>query len=255
MSNTIGKEFMRKTQYNFMGESDQEKGIKQPPIELAYDEAKLIPLPNPKEFKVRDVDFKALVEQRHSLRKYSEEALSLEELAYLLWCTQGIKKMIKREGPNGPNEVTFRTVPSAGARHPYETYLLINNVDGLKPGIYRYIATKQQLLEVSLKDDIADEVVEASYNQIFIKTAAVTFIWVVDIQRTKWRYDERSYRYVLLDAGHICQNLYLAAETIDSGVCAIAAYNDEALNSLLGLDGENQFVTYLSSLGKKISIT
>jgi SagB-type dehydrogenase family enzyme len=84
-----------------------------------------------------------------------------------------------------------------------------------------------------------------------VKKSAVTFIWVAVPYRMTWRYGERGYRYLLLDAGHVCQNLYLAAENISSGVCAIAAYHDAMFNELLGLDGENQFVIYLGTVGKK----
>jgi SagB-type dehydrogenase family enzyme len=67
----------------------------------------------------------------------------------------------------------------------------------------------------------------------------------------KWRYGERGYRYMHLDAGHVCQNLYLSAESIDCGVCAIAAFQDEEINSVLGIDGEEEFVIYVATVGKK----
>jgi SagB-type dehydrogenase family enzyme len=250
MKNDIGKEFILKTTYDYLNyESDQQLGLTQPPVEAPYDSTQpLIDLPAPSTCPLSETNIRTLVDNRKSLRKYSEQAITREELSYLLWSTQGIKKSLKRDDNT---YVTFRTVPSAGARHPFETYLLINHVNGIKPGIYRYIASQHKLLEVNTEEGIATKVVDASYGQVFISTSAVTFIWSVDIYRTKWRYNERAYRYVLLDAGHVCQNLYLSAESIDAGVCAIASYDDATMNTLLGLDGENQFVVYIGTVGKK----
>ena len=151
------------------------------------------------------------------------------------------------------NSVTLRTVPSAGARHALETFLLINRVGDLSVGIYRYLSL-QHILGVVLKDySIVDKIVEAGFAQDFIRHSAVTFIWVASIYRMKWRYGERAYRYIFLDAGHVAQNLYLAAEAIDCGVCVIAAFSDDDLNSILGLDGKEQFAIYMATVGKKMN--
>lgn len=146
---------------------------------------------------------------------------------------------------------TLRTVPSAGARHAFETYLLINRVDGIQPGLYRYIALEHALLAVDLAEGIAQRLTDACYYQKQVLHSAVTFFWAAALERMAWRYVERGYRYLHLDAGHVCQNLYLAAEVIRAGVCAIGAFDDETLNGLLGLDGENDFVVYAASTGKR----
>ena len=169
----------------------------------------------------------------------------MKELSWLLWATQGVKEI------KGNNYATLRNVPSAGARHAFETFLLINNVKDLEPGIYRYIALEHKLVEYILEEGIDDKVAEAAYGQKMVKNDSVTFIWVADIYRMFWRYVERGYRYIHIDVGHICQNLYLAAENINSGVCAIAAFHDEMFNDLLKLDKDEQFVVYLASVGKK----
>lgn len=242
--NKVVRDFFNKTKYENMGESDQSRGIKQPPLELWYDEGKkLIDLLDPHNIKTTNANILELIENRRSIRKYKDIPISMEELSYLLWCTQRVKELI-------PGKATFRTVPSAGARHPFETYLLINNVNGLEPGLYRYIALKHKLIPEKMDEDIADRVTKACLDQRFIKTSAVTFIWAAIPFRAVWRYSERAYRYIHLDAGHVCQNLYLSAEDIDCGVCAIAAYLDDEINNLLGLDGENGFVIYIASLGK-----
>jgi SagB-type dehydrogenase family enzyme len=145
----------------------------------------------------------------------------------------------------------LRTVPSAGARHAFETYLLINRVEGLKQGMYRYLALEHKLIEVNMEADIVDRTVAGCMGQATVGGSAVTFIWVAIVDRMKWRYDVRGYRYLHLDAGHVCQNLYLAAESIDCGACAIAAFDDDEINQVLGLDGEQQFVIYVGAVGKK----
>ncbi|AOT72455.1 SagB/ThcOx family dehydrogenase [Geosporobacter ferrireducens] len=249
----IGKLFMEKTRYAHLEESDQEKGMVQPPLEKSYDpDSALIALPSVDELDMDSIQLKELIENRKSLRKYHQEALDIKELSYLLWSTQGVKKVLVSQGEQGPISKTLRTVPSAGGRHPFETYILINRVRGIRAGLYRYVATKHSLLPIEAEEDIGDKITDACLNQVFVKTSAVTFIWAADAYRTTWRYGERGYRYIHLDAGHVCQNLYLAAESIDCGVCAIAAFDDEVLNEVMGLDGENEFVVYIGTAGKKI---
>lgn len=245
MPQSIGKEFMRLTRYAHMAPSAESQGLKQPPLELPYPpEAQLIELPRPAEFTLPGVDLRTTIEQRRSLRRYAEKSLTLEELAYLLWLTQGVKKVTDRPA-------TFRTVPSAGARHAFETYLLVNRVEGLEPGLYRYVALKHALILLDNQPTLTAAVMHAAHDQRMIETAAVNFIWVAVLERMYYRYGERGYRYLHLDAGHICQNLYLAAEAIQCGAVGIAAYEDETMNKTLGLDGEELFVVYLASLGKK----
>lgn len=241
----IGSEFMEKTKYHYLDRSDQMKGLQQPPLELEYDRTKTsVDLPDPKEIKVSSISLREAIENRRSTRKYSQRTLTVEELSYLLWCTQGVKEVI-------PGSATFRTVPSAGARHAFETYLLVNNVEDLQRGIYRFLALEHKLLQINTAPNIADEITEACFGQVFVKRSAVTFIWTAVPYRMKWRYGERGYRYMHLDAGHVCQNLYLSAESIACGVCAIAAFSDDDMNRLLKVDGENQFVIYLATVGKK----
>lgn len=245
MNRKIGAEFLKFTQYKYLSESDQSKGVPQPPLELPYDDkGKLIDLPQPKNINIGSIKLRNAIEKRTSLRKYSKEAISMEELSYLLWCTQGVKSITSRPA-------TLRNVPSAGARHPFETYILANNIEGLSQGVYRFIASKHTLAEISLDKDLAHRIEMACLEQPFISKSAATFIWVADSKRTKWRYGERGYRYMYLDAGHVCQNLYLAAEDINSGVCGIAAYDDEVMNEIIGVDGEEQFVIYIATVGKK----
>ena len=245
MTDEIGKEFMKKTQYKYMEPSAQNKGLTQPPLELDYDSSQqIIDIPRPQELSIKEMSLQRAIESRESVRKYSDHPLTLVELSWLLWCTQGVKEVMG-------TRATLRTVPSAGARHAFETYLLVNNVDGLQEGLYRFLAIDHKLLLVNRNPNIAEKITKAALDQSQVKKSNVTFLYVAVVERMKWRYGMRGYRYLHLDAGHVGQNLYLAAENIGCGVCAIAAFEDEELNRVLQLDGEELFVIYLLTVGKK----
>ena len=243
MQNT-GNEFLKKTQYQYLEPSDQMVGRAQPPLEVPYTgEGEQIPLPPITTITVPTVDLTEAIRHRQSRRTYRKEPITIDELSYLLWSTQGVKRI------NG-SEYTFRTAPSAGARHALETDVLVNNVEGVAPGLYRYLALSHTLAEVDRKPGLADSMFQACLYQQFVKENAVTILWVAVPYRMTWRYGERGYRYLFLDAGHACQNLYLSAEAVGCGVCAIGAYDDEAVNSLIGVDGKEQFVIYLATVGR-----
>ena len=239
----IGEEFIKKTKYRYLEESDQVKGLSQPPLEPAVEkEGKRIKLPQPREIAMQSTDLREAIESRISVREYSSEPLSLEELSFLLWCTQGVKKVIPA--------ATLRTVPSAGARHALETYLLANRVQQLQAGLYRFSSLRHELIQLNIEPGLADRLVEACLGQAFVKTSAATFIWSAVVYRMTWRYGERGYRYLYLDTGHVCQNLYLSAEAVGCGACAIGAFSDDEVNRLLELDGQEQFAIYLAAVGK-----
>ena len=245
MAERIGREFMLKTRHKVLEQSPQSLGVPQPPVELPVPEgATVLPLPPPDKINVPAMELRTAIEQRRSLRRYNPAPLSQDELAYLLWLSLGVRKVT-----NHP--ITYRNVPSAGARHAFETYLLINRVEGIAPGLYRYGAIQHQLISIKTSSSLARELAFACLDQTFIATSAVTFFWVAVTERMTWRYVQRGYRYLHLDAGHVCENLYLAAEAIGSGACAIAAFDDDMLNATLGLDGDSMFVIYAATVGKK----
>jgi hypothetical protein len=155
----IGREFIKKTKYEYLDPSAQSRGRPQPPLELeTYKGGGLIELPAPETLSLRSIDLRKAIEQRSSVRRYSRTPLSLDELSFLLWCTQGIKQVI-------PGSATFRNVPSAGARHALETYLLVNNVDTLKSGLYWYGALRHGLVLIDDGDQLADQLVAACLGQ------------------------------------------------------------------------------------------
>ena len=244
MPATTGRDFMEKTKYRYLSTPDQQKGIPQPPLELPADPAgPVIDLPGPETIRVLPVDLRKAIEERHSVRSYAKEPLGLDELAFLLWCTQGVKKV-------AGSSATFRTVPSAGARHALETYVLANDVEGLSPGLYRYLALSHRLQQLDTDPSLHIRIAEACLGQQFVMRCAAVFLWTAVPYRMTWRYSERGYRELHKDAGHACQNLYLAVQAVGCGTCAIAAYDDDAMHAILGIDGTDQFLIYLATVGK-----
>lgn len=235
---------MELTTYGAMEEAPQRNGAIQPPLEIpAAQEEKLIALPDHHISQAGSMPLINAIEQRRSLRSYSDESLSLSELSYLLWCCQGVQQAFPKH--------TLRTVPSAGARHAFETYVLVNRVQDLSSGLYRFAALQHSLAAVDLSAGIAGQLTAACLGQAMVSASAITVFWTAEVERMYFRYGERGYRYLHLDAGHACQNLCLAAEAIGCGACAIAAFGDEAANETLGLDGVNRFLVYAAAVGKK----
>ena len=157
--------------------------------------------------------------------------------------TQGVRHFIHEDA-------VLRTVPSAGNRHPFETYLAVLKVDGLECGIYRYLPVTHELVYERQIDNLSAHLTAATRGQSFTGQAAVTFIWTTIPARTEWRYAEASYKVIALDAGHVCQNLYLACQAIAAGTCAIAAYDQTLSDALLGVDGNDEFTVYIAPVGK-----
>jgi SagB-type dehydrogenase family enzyme len=219
-------------------------GISPPPVQkppLAG--SSLIRLPDRQTWSIPPCDLQTAIASRQSRRQFTAEPLSLEELAYLLWSTQGVRAMLNEAA-------VLRTVPSAGCRHPFESYIAVLRVTGLESGIYRYLPLEDAIVYVGEIENLPGELAAATHGQRFAGQAAATFIWTVVAARTEWRYAEASYKVIALDAGHVCQNLYLACEAIGAGTCAIAAYDQTLLDGLLGVDGDEEFAVYLAPVGK-----
>ncbi len=183
-----------------------------------------------------------LLQNRRSLRAYSGETITLDHLAFLLWAAQGLTAQAGKH--------YLRTSPSAGALYPIETYLSVQNVATISPGLYHFDPLLFQL-ELLRDKDIKVDVCRAFLDQAFMKNAAVNIIWTAITRRSLAKYGDRGGRYVLLDAAHICQNVLLAAEAIECGSCPVAAFYDEEVNSLLDIDGVEETALYGVSIGKK----
>ena len=182
-----------------------------------------------------------LLWSRKSVRDFEMEPLALEDLSYLLWASTGITR--RERG------YEFRTAPSAGALYPIETYVAVNDVQGVSPGIYHY-SIADHSLELVRKGVLGGEMARAALDQGMCAKAPVVFIWTAVFERCRWKYGERAYRYVYLDAGHVAQNLALAAVSLELGSCQVAAAYDDEVNELLGVDGEEESALYMSVVGR-----
>jgi len=246
MNANIGLEFIKKTRPGEISVSPQDSGIPQPDLTFPIQAgSQLISLPLIPEIGIPAMDVRTAIENRKTIRSYRSQEISESELSYLLWVTQGVRRISTRPA-------TLRNVPSAGARHAFETFLLINRVGDLPSGLYRYAAIEHALLELDRSPDLKERFTRAFLNQQQVSNSAVTFIWEAVVERMYWRYTERGYRYLFLDAGHVCQNLYLAAESIGCGVCALGAFDDDLLNSELGADGDRLFAVYGGTVGRRL---
>ena len=206
--------------------TDQNRGIPPPPIEKpCAPDKKRIELPAIETLKnIGRIDLMTAMMRRQSCRTYSDDPLCLEELSFLLWATQGVK--LKLDSGHA-----LRTVPSAGCRHAFETSLCVLNITGLEQGIYRYRPLEHQLIFEFGVENLERKITKAALGQSFAGEAAVTFIWTALPYRMEWRYGLAAHKVIALDAGHVCQNLYLACEAIGAGTCAIAAYDQEEMDT------------------------
>ncbi|MBN1423531.1 SagB/ThcOx family dehydrogenase [Candidatus Fermentibacteria bacterium] len=238
----IGHDFMQMTRYENLEPSDQTRGVSQPPLELAAPHEEAIPLPDPAGLDRGAMTLREVIARRRSIREYAETPLTTTDLAFLLWATQGVTRVVSRVA-------TLRTVPSAGARHALETFVLVNRVTGFTPGLYRYLALSHAMTPRDTDPAVARSAVQGCLGQQFVASCAAAFIWAAVPYRMTWRYGERGYRYLHLDAGHAAQNLYLAAESLGCGACAIAAFDDDAMSRLIGADGSELFVIYVATVG------
>ncbi len=225
-------------------QTDQAKQIPPPPIEKTVRPCQnVISLPE-WEGVEKDVPLSVLIEERKSVRKYTDQAITMKELSYLLWATQGVRRSMS-------SGTVLRTVPSAGNRHSFETYLYVQNVESLEVGLYRYLPLSHALVFEKAVENGQEKLAYAVLGQDFVATAPVVFLWTSVPYRTEWRYADASYKVICVDAGHVCQNLYLAATAIDCGICAIGAYLQDEVDKFLGLNTDNELTVYIAPLGKK----
>ncbi|PIS47028.1 MAG: nitroreductase [Elusimicrobia bacterium CG08_land_8_20_14_0_20_51_18] len=228
--------------------SDQEKGVPAPAAEKSINSSPLIKLPDPLKVKLKKSSVTKCLLDRRSTRQFPDSPVSTGELSYLLWAAQGIRK---QKEPSLAHHIVKRTVPSAGSRHPFETYLIAQNVKGLKKGIYRYVGSKNSLAVVRAGPVSQAEVTKVACGQIFCGKAPVLFVWTAIPYRNEWRYGiEHAGKAVLMDAGHAGQNLHTACEALGLGTCMIGAYFQELADEMLKADGKDEFTVYMAPVGR-----
>ena len=242
MPEGIGDEFQRSTKHSrerlLGGRLDW---ANKPETYKKYPSAKTIPLS--KEFPTKSLPMLDVLKKRRSLRSFFPKPLSIADLSFLLWASTGIQRKER--------DYEFRTVPSAGALYPIETYLIANKVDGLDKALYHYELQAHALEELKV-GSFSEEIAQAALGQKMLIAAPVVLIWTAIFERSKWKYAQRAYRYVYLDAGHIAQNLALSAASIGLGSCQIGAFFDDEINQIIEIDGVEESALYLSVVGHPI---
>ena len=186
---------------------------------------------------VGDMSLEEAINERRSIRSFRNEPLSLDDLAQLLWAAQGVSDESRG----------LRTAPSAGATYPLETFVVVGDVTGLDPAVYRYHPDTHRLL-LSTAGDVRDELANAALAQQFIADAPVTVVFAGIYARTAQRYGDRAERYVHMEAGHAAQNLALQATALGLGTVPVGAFRDERVTGVLGLTAE-EVPLYLLPIG------
>lgn len=214
--------------------ADQEDGVPMPPRVKGSMGGRIIDLPDFDSGLPADNDFISVVGRRKTDRVFSEGGLTLAQISYLLWCAQGMREI---------NENSFRSsrnVASGGGRHPFEMYMIVQHAEDIEPGLYHYLPLTDQIEYLGTGEDISDMIVTASGGQKWTAKASVLFILSAVPYRTEWRYGVYSHPLIMMDAGHVSQNMYLAAASLGLGCCTLARIGIGEIGDMFGLDGEEE---------------
>ncbi len=240
---TYGDDFQRLSKYSRDSLGGRSPGLHgKPPLYKTYP-------PDLERFELEKPDrsggmpLYSALQQRRSERNYGKTALPVSKLSQVLWAAQGVTLSTEYH--------QFRTAPSAGGLFPIETYCVINNVEGFKPGVYHYQVPIHALVLIR-EGSFGTGLARAALGQKMLRDASFNLVWSAMIDRSKWKYDQRAYRYVYLDAGHIAQNTALAAVSCGLGSCQVGAFFDREVDEIIGVDGEKEFSIYMSSIGKPV---
>ncbi len=210
----------------------------QPPLYKTYPESPRVALPPPQADGGRSAV--ETINARRSTRDYAGRGMTLDQLSTVLHLTGGIS------GERWDH--ARRTAPSSGALYPVEVYPVVHRVEGLAAGVYHY-GVADHALELVRAGDLRGEVVRQGLMQEFLGEADVVLLLTVIYQRMRFKYQDRTYRYGLLEAGHLGQNAYLAATALGLGACGVGAFLDDAINGMLGVDGREEVAVYMLSVG------
>jgi len=227
----------------FTHKSDQLKQLPQPPVFKSVESEITVDLPVIRKEMLRENGYLELLKARHTRRNYTNQGVTLEQLSFLLWSTQGVKEY--REG----GARTGRPVPSGGARHPFETYVDARNVQGLEPGLWHYSPDKDRLEFLRASESFEEDTVKNLCGQVWTARSAAVFYWTCVAYRAEWRYSWAAHRVALIDLGHVDQNFYLSAEALGLGACAIAAFDQDVCDPYLGVDGTDEYTVLTATLG------
>lgn len=231
--------------YEDLFESDQTRKLPQPPLVKAPVTPKDKHIPLTRDFSTLSMknNLLELIRDRRSARIYTQEDMTQDQLSFLLWGTQGVK------GLRGKSYATLRTVPCGGARHEFETYLLIRKIQGLTPGAYHYLPMEHSLEYLGPIEDMDNTISETLSGQVWAAKANVVFYWSMVPYRAEWRYGIYAHRIAMVDIGHVGQALYTACTGLGLGCCGIGAFRHEMCSQIFGLDGEEEYIVYTTPVG------
>ena len=238
-----GRDFMKMPIEDESYQSDQQLKKPQPPLAKSPMRTEAIDLPTHFNLLTIENDVLKVINQRKSERVFTNQPMSLLELSYLLWCSQGVKEI------RGNNYATIRTVACGGARHQFECYMALQNIEGLQDGLYHYLPLSHQIEFLGSVQDMKTFIDQALGGQSWASKANVNFFYSIVAYRVEWRYGIYAHRVALIDAGHITQNVYLAATSIDLGACAIGYLDGALLDKAFELDGKEEFIFYACPVG------
>ncbi len=255
-----GRAFQEKTAYHRHAMEEYELDWRsKPPSYKFYPHAPVVSLPSaaPDPDEGPTPDIWTCVLRRRSVRSFGAAPLTLIDLSRLLWASAGVTT--SSVTPHG--QYFYRAAPTAGALYPIETYVVANNVEGLEPGLYHYRVTGADILERPIVEgshaleqlktgDLRSQIAAAALDQPMCTKAGAVFLWTAVFARSEWKYRERAYRYFYLDAGHIAAHLSLAAVAQGLGSCPIAAFFDDEVNALVGIDGHAESAVYMTAVGR-----
>jgi SagB-type dehydrogenase family enzyme len=237
--NDIGDKYQQETKYE-PGRMPRHRLVweSKPDVYKEYPEAQKIELASFEPSQLMSLD--RALRQRKSIRDFQAKPISHGQLSYLLWASTGIQRI--EEG------YAFRTAPSAGALYPIETYVVVNNIRKLQAGVYHYSVNNHELEQIK-QGEFQQAIATAALGQEMCASAAAVFIWTAVFERCKWKYGQRAYRYIYLDAGHIAENLSLSAVSLNLGSCEIGALYDDHVNVIVGIDGTEESVLCMAVVG------
>ena len=175
--------------------------------------------------------------RRESRRDYKNSPISLEALSQLLWSAQGIR-----------NSAGFRVAPSAGAKYPLELFVIVRHVSNLKPGVYHYQPQFNRLELVQMHYD-KSLFNKAALKQTWVRDAPVVIIIASNTKRTAEKYHQYAFRYVLMESGHVAENMMLQAVSLKLGIVGVGGFDDKAVQEIFHLKGLH--VLYLICIGNK----
>lgn len=235
---SIGRRFHYETSFGDRGLKGKTVGWgKRVPLYKQYPDAEKTKLPPPAQ---AGLSLAEAIQRRQSIRSFSEEPVGLDHVSRILLSAAGIT--------HTHGSFQMRTAPSGGALYPIDIYVIVDKVDGLENGLYHFQVSDSSL-ELVKRGEFNGRIHTASHEQGAVGFSPLTLILTARFDRSTVKYADRGYRYVYMEAGAICQNIYLQAAALDMGTVAVGAFNDDAVNRLLELDGAAEATLLIMPVG------